>query len=124
MRKVESSSKEKLHVSCGTSQSGLRNAEGRKLEVAHLDEFVAIEPTSKSQFLGKTFVEAAMAAKEAIPDRKSFVMRVGRDAAFHICGNEDANSFDSASLDVKRSGTHAVAKPTGTCQRQSPVASD
>ena len=55
-----------------------------ELEAEHLDEFVAIEPTSKSHFLGKTFVEAAMAAKEAIPDRKSFVMRIGRDAAFHI----------------------------------------
>ena len=55
-----------------------------ELEAKHLDEFVAIEPTSKSHFLGKTLVEAAMAAKEAMPDRKSFVMRVGRDAAFHI----------------------------------------
>jgi len=54
------------------------------LESGHLDEFIAIEPTSKSYFLGKTFVEAAMAAKEALPDRKTFVIRVGRDAAFHI----------------------------------------
>ena len=52
-----------------------------KLEAEHLDEFVAIEPSSKSHFLGKTFVEAA---KEAMPDRKSFVLRVGREAAFHI----------------------------------------
>ena len=54
------------------------------LEADHFDEFVAIEPTSKSYFLGKTFLEAALAAKEAIPDRKSFVIRIGRDAAFHI----------------------------------------
>jgi hypothetical protein len=54
------------------------------LEAEHLDGFVAIEPVSKSHFIGKTFVEAAMAAREAMPDRRSFVMRVGRDAAFHI----------------------------------------
>ncbi len=55
-----------------------------RLEADHLDEFVAIEPNSKSHFLGKTFIEAAMAAKEAFPDRKSFVIRIGREAAFHI----------------------------------------
>jgi hypothetical protein len=55
-----------------------------RLEAEHRDDFVAIEPTSKSYFLGKSFVEAAMAAKQAFPDRKSFVIRVGREAAFHI----------------------------------------
>ena len=54
------------------------------LEADHLDDFVAIEPKSKSHFLGKTFVEVAMAAKKAAPDQKSFVIRIGRDAAFHI----------------------------------------
>jgi len=54
------------------------------LEADHLDDFVAIEPNSKSHFIGKTFVEAAMAAKEAFPNQKSFVIRIGRDAAFHI----------------------------------------
>ena len=55
-----------------------------RLETDHLDDFVAIEPKSKSHFIGKTFIEAAMAAKEAFPDRKSFVLRIGREAAFHI----------------------------------------
>jgi hypothetical protein len=54
------------------------------LEANHSDEFVAIEPVSKSFFLGKTFIDAALAAKQAHPDRKSFVMRVGHSAAFHI----------------------------------------
>ena len=54
------------------------------LEADHLDDFVAIEPKSKSHFLGKTFVEVAMAAKKAAPDQKSFVIRTGRDAAFPI----------------------------------------
>jgi len=53
-------------------------------EADHLDDFVAIEPNSKSYFIGKTFVEAAMAAKKAFPTQKSFVIRIGREAAFHI----------------------------------------
>ena len=55
-----------------------------RLEADYLDEFVAIEPRSKSHFVGKTFIEAAMAAKKAYPDDKSFVIRIGREAAFHI----------------------------------------
>ena len=54
------------------------------LELEHRDEYVAIEPESKSYFLGRTFLDAAMAAKKAFPDRKSFVIRIGYDAAFHI----------------------------------------
>ena len=59
---------------------GLRD----KLEANNLDQFVAIEPESKSHFLGSTFIEAAMAAKNEFPDRKSFVLRIGHEAAFHI----------------------------------------
>jgi hypothetical protein len=55
-----------------------------RLEAEHRDEFVAIEPVSKSFFLGDTFIDAALAAKRAHPDRKSFVIRIGHDAAFHI----------------------------------------
>ncbi len=54
------------------------------LEAEHRDEYVAIEPESRSHFLGKTFIEAALAAKKAFPRRKSFVLRIGHDAAFHI----------------------------------------
>jgi len=54
------------------------------LEANHLDDFVAIEPNSRSHFIGKTFVEAALAAKEAFPDQKPFVIRIGREAAFHL----------------------------------------
>ncbi len=54
------------------------------LEAEHLDEFVAIEPTSRTYFLGDTFLAAAQAAKHAFPDRKSFVLRIGHEAAFHI----------------------------------------
>ncbi len=55
-----------------------------QLEPAHRDQFVAIEPTSQAYFLGETFVAAAMAAKAAFPNRTSFVLRIGHDAAFHI----------------------------------------
>jgi len=55
-----------------------------RLEADHRDEFVAIEPVSKSFFLGDTFIDAALAAKKAHPDRQSFVIRIGHDAAFHI----------------------------------------
>ncbi len=55
-----------------------------KLEANNLDQYVAIEPESKSHFLGATFIEAAMAAKNEYPDRKSFVLRIGHEAAFHI----------------------------------------
>ncbi len=55
-----------------------------RLESDHRDEYVAIEPESKSFFLGNSFIDAAMAAKTAYPDRKSFVLRIGHEAAFHI----------------------------------------
>jgi len=57
-----------------------------RLEATQRDKFVAIEPTSKAFFLGDTFIAAALAAKEAFPGRKSFVLRIGHDAAFHIGG--------------------------------------
>ena len=57
-----------------------------ELEAKHRDQFVAIEPVSESFFLGDEFIDAAMAAKNAYPDRKSFVIRVGHEAAFHMGG--------------------------------------
>lgn len=54
------------------------------LEPAHRDQFVAIEPASRSYYVADTFVDAALAAKKAHPDRQSFVIRIGHDAAFHI----------------------------------------
>ena len=55
-----------------------------RLEQEHKDDFVAIEPTSRRFILGKTFLEVALAAKKAFPDKKSFVIRIGHEAAFHI----------------------------------------
>jgi hypothetical protein len=55
-----------------------------RFEQDHRDEYVAIEPSSRRFFLGKTFLEVALAAKNAFPDKKSFVIRIGHEAAFHI----------------------------------------
>ncbi len=55
-----------------------------RLEAGHRDEFVAIEPVSRKFFLGDTFIAAALAAREAFPERKSFVIRIGHEAAFHL----------------------------------------
>ena len=55
-----------------------------RLEANHRGEFVAIEPESRSYYLGETFVAAALAAREAHPDRKPFIIRIGDEAAFHL----------------------------------------
>ena len=47
---------------------------------------------------------------------------IGNNGVAH--GNVGENSFDWAFPDVKRSAMHAVAKATGICPRQSPVAWD
>jgi hypothetical protein len=55
-----------------------------KLEATNRDDFVAIEPLSGDHFVARTFVEAALAAKSAHPDREPFVIRIGHAAAIHI----------------------------------------
>lgn len=55
-----------------------------QLEAEHFGEFVAIEPQSRDSFVAKTFMEAALAAKQRYPTRKSFVIRIGYEAAVHI----------------------------------------
>lgn len=48
-----------------------------RLEATHCGQFVAIEPVSKAFFPGATFIEAALAAKNAFPDRKAFAQCLG-----------------------------------------------
>lgn len=55
-----------------------------RLEAEKHGYFVAIEPDSRESFVAPTFIKAAMAAKAAHPDKKSFVIRVGHKAAVHI----------------------------------------
>ncbi len=72
-------------MSIAEAAKQLYESELRKtLEADHRDEFVAIEPESRSHLLGNSFLEAAMAAKNAFPNRKSFVLKIGHKAAFHI----------------------------------------
>lgn len=55
-----------------------------ELEAKHRDEFVAIEPVSRSYYVARSSIEASLAAKNAHPDRKSFLIRIGHPAAFHM----------------------------------------
>ena len=55
------------------------------MEKEHLGKFIAIEPDSRECFVGETFIEtAAMQAKTKIPEKMSFVIKIGSDAAVHI----------------------------------------
>ena len=62
-----------------------------ELESKHTDRFVAIEPDSGDYFLGSTFSESVMAAHASYPERISFVIRVGHEAAIHMGGSTTAN---------------------------------
>ena len=57
------------------------------LEADHPHAFVAIEPVSRTFYLGETLSEAGRKARKAFPDRTSFAVRVGHDAAIHIGGS-------------------------------------
>ena len=57
-----------------------------QLEAEHLDRHVAIEPDSGEFFLGDSFGEAVRAARDAHPNRISFVIRIGHEAAVHLGG--------------------------------------
>ena len=56
------------------------------LEPTHLNEFVTIEPVSRTYYLGKTFSEAVQKAKQSCPGFLSFTLRVGHRAALHLGG--------------------------------------
>lgn len=56
------------------------------LEITQPNAFVAIEPISQTYYLGQTLREAGRQARLAYPDRLSFTLRVGHEAAIHIGG--------------------------------------
>ena len=56
------------------------------LEVTHPNAFVAIEPVSRTYYIGNTLSEAGRQARLAYPDRLSFAVRAGHEAAIHIGG--------------------------------------
>jgi hypothetical protein len=55
-----------------------------KLEPENQDKFVAIEPVSGDYFVSESFGQAVADARLAYPDRISFVIRVGHQAAIHM----------------------------------------
>ena len=55
-----------------------------QMEKEHLGKFIAVEPESGQFFIGGTFMECALEAKKEIPDKMSFVIKIGSDAAVHI----------------------------------------
>ena len=57
-----------------------------ELEAAHRDSYVAIEPESAEHFVADSFGEAVAAARAAHPDRISFVIHIGHQAAIHLGG--------------------------------------
>lgn len=56
------------------------------LEAAHPNAFVAIEPISRTYYVGRTLRDAGRLARQAYPERVSFAVRVGHNAAIHIGG--------------------------------------
>ncbi|MCA9187690.1 MAG: hypothetical protein R3E01_15115 [Pirellulaceae bacterium] len=56
------------------------------LESDHLNRFVAIEPESGDFFIADSFSSAVANARKMYPDRISFVIRIGHEAAIHIGG--------------------------------------
>ena len=57
-----------------------------KLEAEHPQRHVAIEPDSGDFFLGDSFGEAVRAARDVHPNRISFVIQIGHEAAVHLGG--------------------------------------
>ena len=55
-----------------------------RLTAEHPSEYVAIEPDSGDFFVADSSGQAVRDARTAHPDRISFVIRLGHDAAIHI----------------------------------------
>jgi hypothetical protein len=54
------------------------------LERDFLGQYVAIVFPTRRHYIRPTFLEAALAAREAEPEHIPFVIRIGHEAAFHI----------------------------------------
>ncbi len=54
------------------------------LLASHVNDFVAIEPTSGKHFLGATLSDAIGAARREFPDRLVHAFRIGHKAAVHF----------------------------------------
>lgn len=58
-----------------------------ELELEHTGRFIAIEPRSERYFLGDTDVEALLAAREAMPEKRFYLARVGYETAHTVGGH-------------------------------------
>src|SRR5689334_4299899 len=59
----------------------------RELECDRAGQYIAIEPQSKQYFLGKSGTQAFVAAHEAMPGARFYVMRVGYPVTHKIGGH-------------------------------------
>ena len=57
------------------------------LEPTHVGEFVAIEPSAARYFLGQTATAALVAARDAMPESKFFLIRIGSRVTHKIGGH-------------------------------------
>jgi hypothetical protein len=57
------------------------------LEPDHMGEFVAVEPSAARYFLGQTATAALIAARNAMPESKFFLIRIGSRVAHKIGGH-------------------------------------
>jgi len=72
-------------VSVSDTAKAIYESELREqMERENRGKFIAIEPDSRRCFVGDTFMDVAMQAKKALPDKMSFVIKIGSDAAVHI----------------------------------------
>lgn len=54
------------------------------LEAEHKDEFVAIEPLSRTYYLGQRMSDATRQARVAFPNRRNYLMHIGHETAVQI----------------------------------------
>ena len=58
-----------------------------QLEPYHSGKFVAIEPLAARYFLGETATAALVAARNAMPESRFYLTRIGRNVAHKIGGH-------------------------------------
>ena len=56
----------------------------KSLESSHMNQFVAVEPTSGEYFVAETLSEAIGQSRRKYPNRLAHVFRVGHQAAVHF----------------------------------------
>ena len=56
----------------------------KSLERDFCGQYVAIVSETRNHYVKSTFLEAALAAREAEPNYVPFVIKIGQEAAFHI----------------------------------------